>query len=74
MRGWDEVKRSLFSYVDIEERIPSRHPLRKIKSVINDALRSLYANFDRLYTGEGRLSIAPKRLIRASLLQILYSI
>ena len=74
MRGSDEVTGSLFSYVDLEERIPSRHPLRKIRSVVNDALRSLDAEFDRLYAGEGRPSIAPERLMRASLLQILYSI
>ena len=74
MRGSDEVTGSLFSYVDLEERIPARHPLRKIRAVINDALRSLDADFDRLYAGEGRPSIAPERLIRASLLQILYSI
>ncbi|WP_421904954.1 IS5 family transposase [Mameliella sp.] len=74
MRGSDEVTGSLFSYVDLEERIPTRHPLRRIRSVVNDALRSLDGEFDRLYAGEGRPSIAPERLIRASLLQILYSI
>lgn len=74
MRGSDEATGSLFSYVDLEERIPTRHPLRKIRSVVNDALRSLDGEFDRLYAGEGRPSIAPERLIRASLLQILYSI
>lgn len=74
MRGSDKVTGSLFSYVDLEERIPARHPLRKIRSVVNDALRSLNADFDRLYAGEGRPSIAPERLIRASLLQILNSI
>lgn len=74
MRGSDKVTGSLFSYVDLEERIPARHPLRKIRSVVNDALRSLDADFDRLYAGEGRPSIAPERVIRASLLQILYSI
>lgn len=73
-RGSDEVTGSLFSHVDLEERIPSRHPLRKIRSVLNDALGSLDAEFDRLYAGEGRPSIAPERLIRASLLQILYPI
>ena len=73
MRGVDQVTGSLFSYVDLEERIPVRHPLRKIRAVVNDALRSLDAEFDRLYAGEGRPSIAPERLIRASLLQILYS-
>lgn len=65
---------SLFSYVDLEERIPARHPLRKIRSVVNDALRLLDAGFDRLYAGEGRPPIAPERLIRAGLLRILYSI
>jgi transposase len=74
MRGSDKVTGSLFSYVDLEERIPARHPLRKIRSVVNDALRSLDGEFDRLYAGEGRPSIPPERLIRASLLQILYSI
>ena len=74
MRGSDQVTGSLFSYVDLEERIPTRHPLRKIRTVVNGALRSLNAEFERLYAGEGRPSIAPERLIRASLLQILYSI
>ena len=74
MRGSDKLTGSLFSYVDLEDRIPARHPLRKIRTVVNDALRSLDAEFDRLYAGEGRPSIAPERLIRASLLQILYSI
>lgn len=74
MRGSDQVTGSLYSYVDLEERIPTRHPLRKVRAVVNDALRSLDADFDRLYAGEGRPSIAPERLIWASLLQILYSI
>lgn len=74
MRGSDQVTGSLFSYVDLEERVPARQPLRKISAVINDALRSLDADFDWLYAGEGRPSIAPERLIRASLLQILDSI
>lgn len=74
MRGSDKVTGSLFSYVDLEERIPARHPLRRIRSVVSDALRSLDGAFDRLCAGEGRPSIAAERLIRASLLQILYSI
>lgn len=74
MRGSDEATGSLFSYVDLEERVPAQHPLRKIRAVVNDALRSLDGEFDRLYAGDGRPSIAPERLIRASLLQILYSI
>ena len=74
MRGMDETSGSLFSYVDLEERIPARHPLRKVRQVVNDALASLDAEFESLYTDFGRPSIPPERLIRASLLQILFSV
>lgn len=74
MRGTDETSGSLFSYVDLEERIPPRHPLRKIRQVVNDALASLDAEFEVLYTDFGRPSVPPERLIRASLLQILVSL
>lgn len=74
MRGTDETSGALFSYVDLEARVPANHPLRKIRQIVNDALASLDAEFDVLYTSEGRPSIAPERLIRASLLQILFSI
>lgn len=74
MRGTDEASGSLFSYVDLEERVPEGHPLRKIRQIVNDALASLDAEFGALYTDFGRPSIAPERLIRASLLQILFSI
>jgi transposase len=74
MRGTDETSGSLFSYVDLEERIPARHPLRKIRRVVNEALASLDAEFEALYTDFGRPSIAPERLIRASLIQILFSV
>ena len=74
MRGTDEASGSLFSYVDLEERIPARHPLRKVRQVVNDALASLDAEFEVLYTDFGRPSIAPERLIRASLIQILFSV
>ena len=74
MRGTDEASGSLFSYVDLEERVPARHPLRLIRRIVNDALASLDAEFDALYADFGRPSIAPERLIRASLLQILFSV
>jgi transposase len=74
MRGTDETSGSLFSYVDLDERIPPRHPLRKIRQVVNDALASLDGEFEALYTDFGRPSIPPERLIRASLLQILFSV
>ena len=74
MRGTDATGGSLFSYVDLEDRIPARHPLRKIRQVVNDALASLDGEFAPLYADFGRPSIAPERLIRASLIQILFSV
>lgn len=74
MRGTDETRGPLFSYVDLEDRIPAHHPLRKIRQVVNDALASLDADFSAVYVDFGRPSIAPERLIRASLIQILFSI
>ncbi len=74
MRGTDEAAGSLFSHVDLEERVPARHPLRVIRRIVNDALARLDAEFDALYTDFGRPSITPERLIRAGLLQILFSI
>ena len=74
MRGTDEKSGSLFSYVDLEDRIPVKHPLRKIRQVVNDALASLDAEFEALSVDFGRPSIAPERLIRASLIQIVFSI
>ena len=74
MRGTDWATRSLFSYVDLEERVPAGHPLRTIRRVVNDTLASLDGEFAGLYAAHGRPSIPPERLIRASLLQILYSV
>jgi len=74
MRGSDKQTGSLFSYVNLEDRVPARHPLRKIKGVVDAALASLDADFSALYADEGRPSIAPERLLRASLVQILFSI
>jgi transposase len=74
MRGSDERTGSLFSFVDLEERVPHRHPLRKIRQIVNEALASLDGEFARLYSSEGRPSIAPERLLRASLLQAFFSV
>jgi transposase len=74
MRGTDRTTGSLFCYVDLEERVPAGHPLRTIRRVVNDALASLDGDFAGLYAAHGRPSIPPERLIRASLLQILYSV
>lgn len=74
MRGVDSESGSLFSYVDLDDRIPVQHPLREIRHIVNDALASMDGDFNELYAGEGRPSIPPERLLRASLIQILYSI
>jgi hypothetical protein len=74
MRGADETSGLLFSYVDLETRIPAQHPLRKIRQMVNGPLASLDAELEVLYTDFGRPSIPPERLIRASLLQILFSV
>ena len=74
MRGQDGQTVSMFSYVDIEERVPASHPLRKIREFVNTALAALNAEFAELYAAGGRPSIAPERLLRAALIQILFSI
>jgi transposase len=74
MRGLDGQTGSMFSYVDLEERIPAGHPLRKIREFVNAALAALDVEFAKLYSADGRPSIAPERLLRAVLIQILFSI
>jgi transposase len=74
MRGSDTVCGALFSYVDLEKRVRTGHPLRVIREIANDALATLSAEFERLYAPDGRESIPPERLLRAFLLQAFYSI
>jgi transposase/IS5 family transposase len=74
MRGEDRTSGALFSYVDIEGRIPARHPLRAMRRLTNAALADLDRAFSALYEAFGRPSIPPERLLRATLLQLLYSI
>ena len=74
MRGQDGQTSSMFSYVDMEDRVPAHHPLRKICEFVNAALAALDAEFAKLYSADGRPSIAPERLLRAALIQILFSI
>ena len=73
MRGMDGRTGAMFSYVDLEERIPAGHPLRKIREIVNAALAELDVEFAKLYAADGRPSIAPERLLRAALIQILFS-
>ena len=74
MRGSDERNEALFSYVNLEDRVPARHPLRLIREIVNAALARLDGAFAKLYAAEGRPSIAPERLLRAALIQILFSV
>ena len=74
MRGGDERTGSLFSYGDLEARVPAKHPLRTMRELVNASLAALDGSFAALYAKTGRPSIAPERLLRAVLLQMLYSI
>jgi transposase len=74
MRGSDVQQGGLFSYVSLESRVPPGHPLRGIKALLDEALAGMSRDFAKVYAGEGRPSIPPERLVRASTLQILYSI
>jgi len=74
MRGDDRQAAAMFSYVSAEERIPQDHPLRAIRTLVDDVLRDMSQEFDGLYAAVGRPSIPPERLLRAQLLQIFYSI
>jgi len=74
MRGSDQQSGRLFSYVDIEARVPREHPLRLIREIVSEALGALDSKFEQLYANEGRPGIPPERLLRASLLQLFYSI
>ena len=74
MRGEDALSGNLFSYVDLESRVPGTHPLRLIRTVVNDVLGSLSGEFERLYSHTGRPSVPPEKLLRALLLQAFYSI
>jgi transposase len=74
MRGTEQVQDGMFSYVSLEQRVPQGHPLRAIRKLTDEVLRSLSGDFDQLYSATGRPSIAPEYLLRALLLQVFYSV
>jgi transposase len=74
MRGDDRGPETMFSYVSAEQRVPTNHPLRAIRALVDDVLHDMSREFDGLYARVGRPSIPPERLLRAQLLQIFYSI
>lgn len=74
MRRRDEMQGSMFLYGCLDERVPARHPLRRIRPMVDWVLKEMSPWFSKLYSKTGRPSIPPERLLRASLLQIFYSI
>jgi len=74
MRGQDLQQSTIFSYLSPEERVPAEHPLRPIRELVELVLARLNERFEQMYSAAGRPSIAPEKLLRALLLQILYSV
>src|SRR5262245_12203130 len=74
MRGSEEVQDAMFSYISAEQRVPKAHPLRPIREMMDEVLRRMSPEFDRMYAATGRPSIAPEKLLRALVLQALYTV
>jgi transposase len=74
MRGNDTQQSAMFSYLSPEERVPANHPLRPVRLMTDRVLDGLSPQFEELYSAIGRPSIAPEKLLRALLLQVLYTI
>ena len=74
MRGELDPQPEMFSYIDLESRIPDKHPIRKIRRIVDEALKELEPEFESMYADTGRPSIPPEQLVRALLVQILYTI
>ncbi len=74
MRGDERIQDGMFSYVSLEQRVPEDHPMRAVRKLTDDVLRSRSPEFDALYADSGRPSIAPEYILRALLLQVFFSI
>ena len=74
MRGEDTQQATMFSYLSPEGRVPAEHPLRPVRRLVDRVLARLNGRFEQMYAASGRPSIAPEKLLRALLLQILYSV
>src|SRR5262245_393984 len=74
MRGDDQGQGGVFSYISIEQRVPKDHPLRSLRALVDQVLQEMSPRFNRIYASSGRPSIAPEKLLRALLLQVLYSV
>ena len=74
MRGNDLQQAAMWSYISPEERVAHDHSLRSMRAMTDEALQQLRSRFNKLYAKTGRPSIAPEKLLRALLLQALYSV
>ena len=74
MRGDDRQQADMYSYVSPEQRVRENHPLRKIRAMADEALKNMSERFDQMYAKTGRPSIPPEKLLRAQLIQMLYSV
>jgi transposase len=74
MRGNDPQQGGMFSYISPEQRVRKDHPLRPIRARVDQVLKELSPRFDKMYAKVGRPSIPPEQLLRALLLQMLYSV
>jgi transposase len=74
MRGEDKLQADMFSYLSPETRVRRDHPLRRIRTMADEALKKMAPLFDALYATTGRPSIPPEKLLRAQLIQMLYSV
>src|SRR5215207_4365860 len=74
MRGDHEQQAGMYSYISPEQRVPADHPLRPLRKMTDEIFKQLSPRFDQFYSRAGRPSIAPERLLRALLLQVLYSV
>jgi len=74
MRGDDQQSGHLFSYLSPEQRVPADHPLRTVRRMTDEALRQLSSQFEAIYATSGRPSVPPEQLLRALLLQALYTV
>jgi len=74
MRGDDNLQEGIYSYISPEKRVPTDHPLRPIRKLVDEILKEMSPQFAKLYSNVGRPSIAPERLLRSLLLQIFYSV
>jgi transposase len=74
MRGTDGKQGELYSYVSLEARIPADHPLRKLRGMVDQGLKGMNPDFEEMYSRMGRPSIPPEQLLRALLIQVLYTV